>query len=181
MKGFIVNRDVPLSEPDPATGFPLLITGPVNTNKGKINGFEAQVRTFFDLRLPAELAAGVRRRSQRHATSMRKRDFNILADPARPIRGLHRGAADPDVSKWTYNLIGMYERGPLSVRLSYNWRGHIRKAGSPNNGDFTLQGHAHPSPRLDLSTSYATSTTISRSSSTGPTFSASRSSRTSCA
>jgi iron complex outermembrane recepter protein len=26
------------------------------------------------------------------------------------------------LSKWTYNLVGMYEKGPLSARLAYNWR-----------------------------------------------------------
>ena len=42
------STDLPLSDPDPETGLPLEITGPVNTNKGRIKGFEAQVSTFFD-------------------------------------------------------------------------------------------------------------------------------------
>ena len=52
----------------------------------------------------------------------------------------------------------MYERGPLSVRLSYNWRGKYPEGdlAERNDGGFfyTLQGRAHPSPRLDLSASY---------------------------
>jgi hypothetical protein len=39
--------------------------------------------------------------------------------------------------------------------LSYNWRGKYPEGGFANNGNFTLQGRAHPSPRLDLSASYA--------------------------
>jgi hypothetical protein len=57
----------------------------------------------------------------------------------------------------------MYENGPLSVRLSYNWRGKYpegdlaeRNEGPPGGPFFfyTLQGRAHPSPRLDLSANY---------------------------
>jgi iron complex outermembrane receptor protein len=48
----------------------------------------------------------------------------------------------------------------LSVRLSYNKRSSYPEGGFANNGvpccgpTFTLQGLAHPSPRLDLSTNY---------------------------
>ena len=48
MTGFIVNRTFEYPTPDPASGFPIEVTGPVNTNKGRIQGFEAQVTTFFD-------------------------------------------------------------------------------------------------------------------------------------
>jgi hypothetical protein len=52
----------------------------------------------------------------------------------------------------------MYERGPLSVRLSYNLRSRYPEGGlslqTDNTGYYTLQGHAHQSPRLDLSASY---------------------------
>ena len=65
MKGFIVNRTVTFPDPDPDTGFPLEITGPVNTNKGKIKGFEAQVSTFFDW----AFVPGGRRRSVSRRTS----------------------------------------------------------------------------------------------------------------
>ena len=48
MKGFIVNSNFILPDPDPTTGLPVEITGPVNTDKGRIQGFEAQISTFFD-------------------------------------------------------------------------------------------------------------------------------------
>ena len=61
----------------------------------------------------------------------------------------------PDVSKWTWNLVGMYERGGITARLAYN-----RRSGFPE-GDlaerdnfFTLQGRAHAVSRLDWSSSY---------------------------
>jgi hypothetical protein len=46
----------------------------------------------------------------------------------------------------------MYEHGPLSVRLAYNWRTPYPEGPIDPNG---FQGHARPSPRVDLSASYA--------------------------
>jgi hypothetical protein len=76
------------------------------------------------------------------------------------VFGLERTLPLPDVAHWSYNLTGMYENGPLSVRLSYNWRGKYPEGGLAQNTEgnptffYTLQGRAHPSPRLDLSASY---------------------------
>jgi iron complex outermembrane receptor protein len=154
IKGFIATES--FSYPDPtAPGVTLLLTGPVNTSKGKIKGFEAQVRTFFDWGWMPSWArsfgidANVTRLDA-HAI------FNILANPgASPaVPGLFISAPLTDVSKWSFNLTGMYERGPLSVRLSWNHRTSYPEGPFANNGNFTLQGLAHPSSRLDLSTSY---------------------------
>ncbi len=68
----------------------------------------------------------------------------------------------PDVSKWTCNLVGMYESGPLSVRLSYNRRSSYpegpldQRREGPGNApiNYTLQGRGNPVSRLDLSTSF---------------------------
>jgi iron complex outermembrane recepter protein len=48
MKGFIANQSSTLPEADPVTGLPIQFTSPINTNKAKIEGLEAQVSTFFD-------------------------------------------------------------------------------------------------------------------------------------
>ena len=153
IKGFIATETFLYPNPDPVTGFPIEITGPVNTNKAKIDGFEAQVRTFFDWGFVPSWARnfGI----DANATYIDARaNFNILADPGNGNPGFFINAPLTDVSKWAYNVTGMYERGPLSVRLSYNWRGRYPEGGFANNPGFTLQGRAHPSPRLDLSTSY---------------------------
>ena len=57
---------LPISRPRPSLPvFPLEITGPVNTNEGRIQGVEAQFTSFFDWLLDAEpgLAASVRKRT----------------------------------------------------------------------------------------------------------------------
>jgi outer membrane receptor protein involved in Fe transport len=61
----------------------------------------------------------------------------------------------PDVSKWTYNLVGMYEAHGLTLRLAYNYRNGFPEGGLSDRGGYTLQGRAHPVSRLDWSSSYA--------------------------
>jgi iron complex outermembrane receptor protein len=149
MRGFIVNRQFLFPTPDPETGLPLLITGPVNTDKGRIQGFEAQLSTFFDFEgVPDWLKRfGV----QANTTYI---DAKVIY----PVPG-PKGASDrlriPDVSRWTYNLVGMYEGGGLTLRLAYNLRTGYPEGALSYRGDYTLQGRGHPVSRLDWSSSYA--------------------------
>lgn len=179
MKGFIANRAFQFPEPDETTGLPLVIRGPVNTRSARIQGFEAQVSTFFDFGgLPSWLKRfGV----QANATYIdAKAEFSVFCapnrlgcentsdviaplDPADFTNASFRRLRIPDVSKWTYNLVGMYEGGGLTLRLAYN-----RRSGFPegdlserdprafaNQTSYTLQGRGHPVSRLDWSSSYA--------------------------
>ena len=145
MKGFIVNRSFTYPEPDAGTGLPIQIGGPVNSNKGRIQGVEAQVTTFFDWDFLPEWARSFG--AQANATYIdAKTDFDVMGEVRRtPI---------PDVSKWTFNLVGMYERGPLTVRLSYNHRTDYPEGTIDQRGGFTLQGRGRSSGRLDWSSSY---------------------------
>lgn len=149
MKGFIVNSTFTYPTADPETGFPLEITGPVNSNKGKIQGFEAQVSTFFDWDFVPVWARAFG--AQANVTYIDPKIDIFVAGAQRRVR-------IPDVSRWTWNLVGMYERGPVTVRLSYNRRssypeGPIADDAGNGNG-FTRQGRGNPVSRLDLSSSY---------------------------
>lgn len=145
MKGFIVNRSFTYPERDERTGLPIQISGPVNSNKGRIQGVEAQVTTFFDWNFLPEWARSFG--AQANATYIdAKTDFDVMGQVRRtPI---------PDVSKWTFNLVGMYERGPLTARLSYNHRTDYPEGTIDQRGGFTLQGRGRSSGRLDWSSSY---------------------------
>ena len=150
MRGFIVNRTFRYPNPDPETGLPLEITGPVNTNKGRIQGWEAQMSTFFDWDWVPSILRGFG--AQANVTYIDPKIDLTVAGADRRVR-------IPDVSKWTYNLVAMYEAHGLSARLSYNHRGFypegpIADDAVSGNG-FTRQGHGNPVSRLDLSTSYA--------------------------
>jgi TonB-dependent receptor len=161
MRGFIVNRRLEALT-DEATGLPVRIDGPVNTNKGRIQGFEAQVSTFFDWDgVPEWMRSfGV----QANATYIdAKIDLPLFCastatdcvpGPAAGPNATVVRTRIPDVSKWTYNLVAMYERGPLTARLSYNHRTSYPEGALDPRGDYTLQGRGRGTGRLDWSSSY---------------------------
>jgi TonB-dependent receptor len=135
---------------DPELG-PIIINQPFNTNKGKIKGAEAQVSTFFDWNWLPEWARSFG--AQANVTYLDTK----IQDPD-PVIGNRRIYG---VSKWTYNLVGMYERGGLSARLSYNKRGRALGSADPrdpagvqNRGDDIYRQFQRPAGRLDLSTNY---------------------------
>ncbi|HEX8669580.1 MAG TPA: TonB-dependent receptor [Allosphingosinicella sp.] len=167
MRGFIANVAGGYDFPDPSTGLPLLVTRPVNTTKGKIQGFEAQVSTFFDFEFVPQWARafGI----QANVTYLdAKADFSVFSprilDPTSPpgqVRTIPNPNYSvqrmrlPDVSKWTYNLVGMYEAGGLTLRLAYNHRTGFPEGDlAERDNFFTLQGRGHSVSRLDWSSSY---------------------------
>ncbi len=151
MRGFITNRAFEFPEPDPETGLPLIITGPVNTRDARIQGFEAQFTSFFDF-LPGFLSGFGAQANLTYIDA--KADF-IVFDDSNPNQAFLRDRI-PDVSKWTYNLVGMYERGGLTARLAYNRRSGFAEGDlAERDGFFTLQGRGNPVSRLDWSSSLA--------------------------
>ena len=146
MKGFIVNQTFTLPDEDPETGFPFRISGPVNTNKGRIQGVEAQITTFFDWAFVPQWARGFG--AQANLTYLDPK-IDLM------VQGAERRTRIPDVSKWTYNLVGMYEAHGLTARLSYNHRSSFPEGGLVQDPGFTRQGHGRPISRLDWSSSYA--------------------------
>jgi TonB-dependent receptor len=141
LEGFIQNQEVRYV--DPTLG-PVIINGPVNTGKGRIDGVEVQFTTFFDFLPQWAQGFGV----QANATYLdAKTGFPNGSGGFQLDRIL-------GVAKWTYNLVGMYERGGLSVRLSYNHRGSSIETRQDRGDDLYFET-AHPAGRLDLSTSYA--------------------------
>ena len=157
-------------------GFPLRVRAPINSGKGHVRGFEAQVNTFFDFMGGPEWLSwfGVQA-NVTHVNAKAKYPRPVLTvDPlGNPIPGnLTNDPDDPitrpllNVSKWSYNLIGIFERGPASVRLAWNkrspyWGDTLGRSGWAENVDFSSGGmpyvlrHKIRDPgRLDLSASY---------------------------
>lgn len=96
-----------------------LVTRPENMDKGIIRGFELGYTQFFDS-LPGWMSGfGV----NANFTFVDSRGgTNTSTDPytntsvtgvSLPLEGL---------SRRSYNLAGIYEKGPISARLAYNWR-----------------------------------------------------------
>ena len=160
MHGFVINRQYLFPTADPGTGLPLLITGPINTSKDRIQGLEAQISTFFDFGgVPSWLRQfGV----QANATYIDAKGAlpttgtipGTGTGPTNPAQPYTAWLRLPDVSKWTYNLVGMYEGHGLTLRLAYNIRTGYPEGALSDRGGYTLQGRAHPVSRLDWSSSY---------------------------
>ncbi|AZR32891.1 TonB-dependent receptor [Xanthomonas vasicola] len=96
-----------------------LVTRPYNMDKGRIRGFEYGYTQFFDS-WPGWLSGfGINANFTFVDSSG---GVNLAVDPNTqttvngvrlPLEGL---------SRRSYNLAGIYEKGPVSARLAYNWR-----------------------------------------------------------
>lgn len=162
-----------------AGGFPVQVYAPINSGKGHVRGFEAQVNTFFDFGgVPDWLRSFGVQANVTHVTASAKYPRPICpavtvgqtpppcSDNPNDPRAL---TSDPNdlitrpllfVSKWSYNIIGMFERGPASVRLAYNkrspyWADWSERADFSSGGQpYVLRQRIHEPGRLDLSASY---------------------------
>ena len=77
---------------------------PVNIGTAKVNGFEIGIQRFFDF-LPAPFDG-----------------LGVIANYTYSDAQGGNGSPLVGVSKHSYNLIGLYEKGPFSGRIAYNYR-----------------------------------------------------------
>jgi TonB-dependent receptor len=112
------------------------INGPQNVHHGgSLSGLEAAYQTFFTF-LPKPLdglgvqlnytyvhQSGIRNSNLITATSGGDVGAVGIGIPATggtgPVIDSHQLAG---ISKHTFNVVGLYEKGPIAVRLAYNWR-----------------------------------------------------------
>jgi TonB-dependent receptor len=158
LKGFIQQREFRFE--DPTFGL-VAITGPVNTGKGRINGVEAQLQTFFDFDFVPDWARGFGVQANVTYLDAKTQQTDGTPDGLVYDRIFFDDGIRNGVSKWNYNLVGLYEGGGFSARLTYNGRSNFRafrqfRGGSlaqPNPGDLYLES-GDPADRLDLSVNY---------------------------
>ncbi|WP_343525537.1 TonB-dependent receptor [Sphingomonas sp.] len=121
----------------------ILVYRPSNSSSGTIKGIEAAATTFFDF-LPGAL----------RGLGMQANFTYIDGEQVVPAAANFAGGRNtlPGVSKYSFNVIGLYELGPASVRLAYNHRSaNVDGFGAP--GVFTTV-YSGAVGRLDLSASY---------------------------
>jgi iron complex outermembrane recepter protein len=137
LQGFIQTRENRFT--DPTLGA-LRITQPFNTGAGRIDGLELQAQTFFDF-LPSPLDGfGIQANYTRLDA---KTDF--FDSGPNPVRDRILG-----VSRWSYLLTGLFEKGPLSARMSYFKRGDSPETRQNRGNDFYTEYATYPG-RLDFS------------------------------
>ncbi|MFA6041968.1 MAG: TonB-dependent receptor, partial [Methylophilus sp.] len=108
LTGFKKNVDGFISDvttPETYGGISYNVTRPYNTGASVIRGAELGYQQFYDF-LPGWLSGLGLQANYTYVDSE-------VQGSTLPLAGL---------SQNSYNIIGMYEKGPISVRVAYNWR-----------------------------------------------------------
>ena len=119
-------------------------TAPVNGAKGKADGIEVAYSQFFDF-LPGLLSGFGLQANYTYVDSSQelyKLPSNVTTGQQAAL-ALNQLGVDTDgstfgelpltnLSKHTYNVALMYEKGPVSARLAYNWRSKYLQAVNVN-------------------------------------------------
>ncbi len=140
---------------DPRLGV-VQVTGLTNTGKGRITGVEAQVQTFFDYEFLPDWARGFG--VQANVTYLDAETQQPVFGQAGALEYDRIAIADPGirngVSKWNFNFVGLYERGPLSARLTYSGRSNFLAFRDNRGTSDPYREFGDPNDRLDLSVNY---------------------------
>ncbi len=130
-----------VSAPEVHGGQTYQVTRPENGGAGEIRGFEIGYQQFFDF-LPAPFRG------------LGLQANYTFVDSSTASQALGRMVPLQNLSKNSYNLIGLYERGPLSARLAYNWRSRFLSSVANVVGVGALPIYTDPNGWLDASVSY---------------------------
>ena len=118
----------------------------VNTGKGTVKGFEAAYQQFFDF-LPGPFKGLGFQANYTYVDSSVQNPFYVAGSATPQSTPLEK------LSKNNYNLIAIYELGPVSARIAYNWRSSYldQTSGSGANG---VPQYQKPYSDLDGSIAY---------------------------
>lgn len=125
-----------------------IVTAPVNGASGKVKGFEVAFNDYFDF-LPGVLSGFGVQANYTFVDSHQKLYNPVTQTYCTPNAGgadnlnLNLNGCDTDgrtfgnlplanLSRHSYNLALLYDKGPLSMRLAYNWRSKYLQAVNVN-------------------------------------------------
>jgi TonB-dependent receptor len=136
----ISDRDVTFTDGVTAT---YNVTSYSNAADAKVKGFELSYQQFFDFLPGALKGLGL----QANFT------FVDSKAPSPATEGPVHNVSLEGLSKYNYNLVGIYERGKISARVAYNWRSQFLVTTS-GNGSGNLPVFEKPFGQMDASISY---------------------------
>lgn len=122
------------------------ISRPRNAGTGSIKGYEVNYQQFFDFLPGIWSGLGV----QANYTYVDSSLSTFYLDSAN-VQHFYNVAAE-QLSKNSYNLTGIYEKGPISMHLSYNWRDKYIQTTSGDS--FARPLMVAPLESLDFSATY---------------------------
>lgn len=132
---FTMGNNVPIG------GQTYIISQPVNSGSGTVQGAEAGYQQFFTF-LPGWLSGlGV----QGNVT---------YVDSSVPTSVANFTATLPNLSRWSYNLTGIYEKGPLSARVAWNWRSKFLASIGVASGVGVVPTESNAYGQLDAGVNY---------------------------
>jgi iron complex outermembrane recepter protein len=104
-------------------GLPFNVTRPTNANSSKVYGFEATAQFTFENVLPAPLdGLGV-------SANYTKVESSTSFDPSLSSQVFNvEGLSD------SANAVAFYEKGPIQMRIAYNWRAPFLRSTFGDNG-----------------------------------------------
>jgi TonB-dependent receptor len=136
-KGYIMNKVTK----ETYNGVVYDVTRPFNTDDGYLQGAEVAYRQFFD-KLPGWMGGfGMEANATYTEGKTTSTSVAVLSD--KPFAGM---------SKWSYNVVALYEKFGISGRLAYNWRSKFTQL--YNDGGPGLDLIAAPMSSLDGSLGY---------------------------
>lgn len=127
-------------------GYTLRVNQPFNTGKGRIDGLEALFTTFFDF-------AGTPNWLHSFGIDANLTYLDAKTGVPAEIGGAVQQTQIVGVSPWTYNVAAIFERGPVSMRLSWNHRSHYLSTFQLRGNDVYTE-HVRGIGRLDFSSSF---------------------------
>jgi len=125
--------------PETVNGQTYQVSRPRNSSDGTIKGFEVTYQQFFDF-LPGALKG------------LGFQGNYTYVDSALSVHGLDYMIPADQLSKNAYNLTGIYEQGPVSLHVSYNWRSKSLVSSSTTPDQMLWLA---PQSSLDLSATYS--------------------------
>jgi TonB-dependent receptor len=149
VRGFIQQSTLLVTDQTLGT---IRINGPVNTGKGRISGVELQAQAFADFDWLPNWARGFGLQGNLTYIDAKTQQDSSNAPG---VQLTYQEITDQlnGVSKWNYNLVGIYERNGLSARLTYSGRSSFR-ATQQLRGDDIYVERGYPADRLDLSLNF---------------------------
>lgn len=130
--GFIRNQTI-LEEHG---GWDYTVTRPVNTGTADIHGLELGWSQFFDS-LPAPFDGFGLQANYTYIDSSTNVPEDTGVSPTDTDGSSYGKMPFEGLSKDSFNIVGMYEKGPVSVRLAYNWRSDFLMSVGPNGFEGT--------------------------------------------
>jgi iron complex outermembrane receptor protein len=117
-----------------------------NAAKAKVKGFELAYQQFFDF-LPGPLSGLGMQANFTYAKSQAPSPGTLDKSGQALLVPLE------NLSKYSYNLVGIYEKGKISARVAYNWRSKFVET-TTGNGTGNLPIFDKAFGQLDASITY---------------------------